>query len=188
MWTNIEQPPDLSKITEIDISYNYKQLIKIPDWICKCNNLITLNCSYNLITHIPNTLPDSLQKFICFNNQITQIPNTLPNSLQKFSCSENQITQIPNTLPKSLQIFLCCCNQITQIPDTLPDSLQVFECYNNNMTQIPMSIINSQKLTHFTCNQNTCKPPIIKYFLNNLDNENIKKYCYDLMWQVRMEF
>jgi len=165
MWTNIWEPPDLSKITNVNLCDI--RLTKIPDWISKCNNLIGLNCSHN---------------------KITQIPNILPNSLQKFSCCHNKITQIPDTLPNSLQVFYCWNNKITQIPDTLPDSLKTFHCNDNKITQIPLLIIQLQKLTEFYRDENAYESPLIEYFLDNLNNKNIKKQCYDLMWKIRMEF
>jgi len=207
-YYNVEQPPNLSKITLINISH--KKLLKIPDWISNCNNLIELRCYDNKITQIPDTLPDSLRVFFCGRNQITQIPNTLPdylqefychynkitqipdvlpNSLKIFECHNNQITQIPNNLPNSLQEFDCSCNQITQIPNTLPNSLQEFDCSYNKITQIPLSIINLQKLTIiYNSNTNIYKPPLVKYFLDNVYDTKIKKHCYNLMWKIRMEY
>jgi len=191
-WTSIEEPHDCSKITKINISS--KRLTEIPDWISKCNNLIELYCSYNQIKHIPNTLPNSLQIFECAYNQITQIPDTLPVSLREFYCSFNEITQIPDTLPNYLQEFLCSYNQITQIPDTLPNSLQKFLCFSSQITHIPLSIVQLQNLKDIWCDDNIWytdniyKPSLVKYFLCNLDNNYIKKQCYDLIWKVRMEF
>jgi Leucine-rich repeat (LRR) protein len=130
-----------------------------------------------------------LQKFNCSLNKITQIPDTLPDSLQEFSCHHNQIIQIPNTLPNSLQNFDCRMNQITQIPDTLPNSLKEFWCSYNQITHIPLSIINLQKLTNFYYNNtNIYKPPLVKYFLDNVYDTKIKKHCYNLMWKIRMEY
>jgi len=130
-----------------------------------------------------------LQEFYCGYNKITQIPNTLPNSLQIFICTDNKITQIPNTLPNFLQEFYCSFNQITKIPDLLPDSLQKFTCGYSQITQIPLSIIQQQKLNFFRCwNENIFKPPLVIYFSDNLDSENIKQYCYNLIWKVRVEF
>jgi len=64
----------------------------------------------------------------------------------------------------------------------------MFECEGNRITHIPLSIIHLQNLKIFTYDQNIFKPPLIKYFLNNLHSENIKQYCYNLIWKVQMEF
>jgi Leucine-rich repeat (LRR) protein len=131
------------------------------------------------------------------NNNLTKIPNWINecNNLLTLQCNNNQITQIPDTLPDSLQIFDCRCNKITQIPYTLPNSLQEFYCSHNQITQIPLSIINLQKLEYISCYDSPLKLPmiiyylpIVDYFFNNKRNKNIKKYCYDLMWKVQMEF
>jgi len=188
-WKSIEQPPNLDKITCVNISNN--NLTKIPDWICKCNNLRKLNCSGNQITQIPFILPNFLRIFYCYNNKITQIPNTLPNSLQLFDCSFNKITQFPNTLPDFLQKFDCSNNKITQIPDILPNFLEYFYCYNNKIIEIPLLIIQLQKIIYFACGSTYSEiytPPLVEYFLDNLDNKENKRYCYDIIWKVRMEF
>jgi len=151
-WKSIKKPPNLSEITEINISY--KNLNNIPDWTSKCYNLIKLHC---------------------YGNQITQIPNNLPNSLQHFDCSNNKITQIPDKLPDSLQYFECYYNQITQIPDTLPNLLREFFCHHNKITQIPISLMQLKNLNQFYYENNPIEyiSPIMSRFLNNLRNKMI---------------
>jgi len=168
MWNNIDKPKprNLNKITIVNITC--RKLTKIPDWICECNNLRKLNCSWN---------------------KITQIPYNLPNSLEEFNCSGNQITQIPNTLPNSLQIFKCSFNEIEQIPNALPKSLEILYCYHNQTIFIPLSIIQLQNLTRFDYNINSkYEIPLVKYFLNDLNNKEIKQHCYNMIWKARMEF
>jgi len=91
-------------------------------------------------------------------------------------------------LPNSLRELWCHNNKITQIPNTLPNSLEKFCCNGIQITQIPLSIINLQQLKNFKCNVKAYKPQLVEYFLDNLKDKNIKKYCYDLIWKVRMEF
>jgi len=210
-WKSIEKPPNLKKIIYVDISY--KKLTAIPDWISNCNNLKRLLCYKNEITQIPNNLPENLEELNCDSNLITQIPTTLPNSLKYLSCCYNLITHIPDILPNHLQLFYCwnnqithipnalprflksfCCetDHITYIPDDLPDSLEYFRCVSFQIKMIPLSIIQLQKLEYFFCIPDFIvymyKAPLVKYFLDNLDNKEIKKYCYDTIWKVRMEY
>jgi len=185
-WNSIVEPHDCNDVIKINLIN--QNLITLPDWILKCNNLFKLDCSSNRLTQISNALPDSLKIFYCNNNQITHIPNTLPSSLISFDCNYNQITQMPDNLPSSLESFYCRSNQITQIPDTLPNSLRNFFCYNNQLKELSLSIIQLQNLEYFLYDNSIYKPLLVEYFLDNLNNKQIKKYCYNLMWKVRMEF
>ena len=128
----------LNKITSIIFSNNdLTKLPKLPP------NLISLKCSSNKITQLPEELPLSLKKLDCSYNKITKLPEKLPSNLVELDCSYNQITELPKELPSNLEKLDCSYNQITELPKKLPINLVELNCgYNKiiNLENLPFFI------------------------------------------------
>ncbi|HOZ51132.1 MAG TPA: T9SS type A sorting domain-containing protein [Chitinophagaceae bacterium] len=119
------------------------------------DNLLSLDCSYNLITYLPN-LPSTLTHLDCRLNQLNYLSN-LPNSLTYLMCNGNQLISLPN-LPPSLVELNCDYNAITSFP-LIPNSIQIISCNYNaitSFTNLPSSLITLNCIH----NQLTNLPPL----------------------------
>ena len=109
------------------------------------NNLLTtippiaktikvLFASYNQLTSLPTSLPDSLHVLLCNNNKLTSLPS-LPAKLNYLSCEYNQLTSLVD-IPETVGILLCNNNKLDYI-QKIPGSIAIFTCDNNQLTFLP---------------------------------------------------
>jgi Leucine-rich repeat (LRR) protein len=157
----------LGDITELKLNNN--KLIELSEWINKCVNLQLLDCSYNQLTSLPESLPTTIQWLYCYNNQLTRLPESLPDSLQKLYCDNNQLMSLPENLPTSLQHLYCGHNQLTSLPESLPTSLQILHCSYNQLTSLPKSLLISLQYLYCSDNQLTSLPESLPNSLQYLD-------------------
>ena len=76
------------------------------------NNVITLNCSGNKLTHLPENMNfPSLEKLYCYRNNLTHLPENMnfPN-LKELCCSGNNLTHLPENRNFPNLIILNCYN------------------------------------------------------------------------------
>lgn len=119
------------------------------------DNLLNLDCSYNLLTYLPN-LPSTLTHLDCRINQLNYLPN-FPNTLTQLICYGNQLTSLPN-LPPNLVHLDCDYNSLTSVP-LIPNSIQSINCsynYITSFTNLPSSLITLNCIH----NQLTSLPPL----------------------------
>ena len=149
----------------------YPNLIEIQQ-LSDYDSIVYINCSYNQLTSLPSTLPESLQTLDCSNNNLTSLPSSLPESLIGLYCSDNDITSLPSSLPASLQTLYCSYNKLTELPSKLPESLQELECSGNKLTSLPINLHELRNLTYCIYNNNEIEyiPPQTTRFLNRLKN------------------
>jgi len=167
-FEEIQQLKDYNDIVYIRCSYNKLTVLPptLPDSLQK------LYCSSNKLTELPPILPPSLQILWCAYNKLTELPPILPDSLQKLFCPHNKLTELPPTLPDSLQILNCSNNKLTKLPPTLPDSLQELVCSHNNLTELPPTLPNSLQILYCSYNKLTEMPLTLPNSLQEL-------YCSD---------
>jgi len=164
----IQQLSDYDSIVYINGSYN--QLTSLPSTLPE--SLQTLDCSNNNLTSLPSSLPESLQILDCYNNDLTSLPSNLPESLRGLYCSNNKLTSLPSTLPESLQKLWCSGNNLTSLPSSLPESLQILNCSNNDLTELPSKLPESLRGLYCYNNKLTELPSKLPESLKIL-------YCYN---------
>ncbi len=152
------------------------------------DNLRTLICSRVCLYYF-QSLPPSLDTFVCNNNNLTghfpKIPKSLiylncsyntidllpplHNSLTYLNCDYNELSSLP-TLPKKLKYLSCSGGPYMDIKSfpPLPDSLLYFNCSENFYSTLPTL---PQTLQHFDCsnmyqlsNFPDSLPKFLKYF------------------------
>jgi hypothetical protein len=95
-----------------------------------------LNCSNNLLTHLPN-LPHTIRYLYCQKNSITGLP-AFPSSAEIVNCGYNLLTALPYTITDSIYNFNCEHNLLTSLPPLpLTGGLAFLNCRNNNINSIP---------------------------------------------------
>jgi len=156
MTTDIETYLNSLLEDTLTLSIDDRGLTSLPD-LTRFKNLKELYCSDNLLTSLPDNLPQSLEilycsnnqltslpdltrfknikELYCYNNQLTSLPTTLPQGLEKIHCSSNQLNYLP-TLPKNLIELICSNNQLKYFP-TLPQNLKVLYCFDNKLIYLP---------------------------------------------------
>jgi Leucine-rich repeat (LRR) protein len=143
----------------LTLSIEYSCITVLPD-LTRFKNLKELYCSYNKLTSLPTTLPQTIEILYCSKNKLTSLPDlTRFKNLKKLYCSDNQLSSLPTTLPQSLKILYCSNNQLNSLPDLtrlknleelycsdnqlnslptiLPQSLETLYCFDNKLTYLP---------------------------------------------------
>jgi len=104
-----------------------------------------LECSNNLLTHLP-PLPPNLKELYCDSNMLTELP-TLPRGITKLSCFSNRLWRLPE-LPNKLRLLSCYNNQISRLP-ALPASMTHILFINNPLVELPPEIPRELILPYF---------------------------------------
>jgi len=139
------------------LSCSHNQISSLPQ-INELDDLIYLECSDNLLTHLP-ALPNNvlgLLTLICSNNPFTQPLPELPRNLGQLICINNNLNTLPRlTIP--LKILNCKNNPLSQgLPELTPNLLELncsycqlfvlpslppkllkLNCYNNHLNDFP---------------------------------------------------
>jgi len=160
--------PELSP-TLITLNCSNNKITKLPENLPK--GLMQLYCFDNQLTQLPEHLPEGLIQLYCFDNQLTQLPEHLPQGLTELYCQKNQLTQLPEKLPEGLLYLYCQKNQLTQLPEKLPEGLLYLHCFNNKLTKLPEKL--PQGLKYLYCNKNQLE------VLPDLPNTLIELCCSD---------
>jgi uncharacterized repeat protein (TIGR01451 family) len=119
------------------------------------DNLIFLDCTYNILTELP-TLPGSLRELSCGNNSITSL-STIPDSLQILQFEHNLVDTLP-MLPNTLIHLNCSSNSLQSLP-SLPSTLTHLGCGKNHLASLPF-LPNSLNVILCNGNQLTTLPPL----------------------------
>lgn len=145
--------PGIQTATMVNVAgYNISNLSGIEHF----TSLLTLNCSLNQLTSLPD-LPPGLTNLNCASNQLTSLP-TLPEWLLVLSCFGNQdMSSLPNMpsgllslntggtsinlhdyvpLPESISSLLISHSNYSDLPD-LPPNLEVLDCSYNPIGELP---------------------------------------------------
>jgi Leucine-rich repeat (LRR) protein len=136
-----------------------RNLTKLPDDIHLYNHLNDLDCGNNLLTVLPDNLPDSIHYIICDYNHITILPNKLPKNIKKIDCSNNRLISLPENMNSycDLMNLDCSNNQLISLPD-LPNSLKYLDCNFNNISILPETLPESIKFLNLSNNKLTFLP------------------------------
>ena len=112
-------------------------LVELPENLP--NSLMTLICSYNRLTRLPNLDNlTNLESLWCNNNILKELPS-LSNltKLELLNCSCNILIKLPEILPNSLRYLYCWINKLEILPEILPNSLFHLQCYHNKLKILP---------------------------------------------------
>lgn len=125
---------------EFDCSYNL--ITEIPELPSIINtNLVELNFNFknNKITSINRDFPmppeDSILNVDCSYNQITTLPLIFNNSLGLFNCSNNSIIILPDF--KNIIQLNCSCNKIIKLSKLPLQNMSLLDCSNNLINVFP---------------------------------------------------
>jgi len=142
---NVEEYLESLPINTEEIDLKYKELTYIPD-LSKFINLKKLNCSFNKISSLPTSLPDTIEELILYQNELNAV-SKLPYSLKTLCCSHNKnLTSLPNDLPNNLEKMYLYYNDFVCLP-SLPNSLQIlYICFNDKLINLPSLPGNLKKL------------------------------------------
>ena len=126
-----------------------------------------LDCSYNQLTSLPDTLPEGLKELYCSRNQLTSLPDALPEGLKTLHCYCNRLTSLPDNLPR-LKWLYCFRNQLTSLPDNLPEGLIILNCSENQLISLPNNLPVSLETLNSSYNQLTSLPDTLPGGLKEL--------------------
>ena len=139
---------DLSKIECNKIYYQNQKGESIKNHILPNSLKLLYIVIDNMITSLPDHLPDSLEGLYCCGNYLSFIHN-LPKSLKELYCSCNDLNSLPE-LPNSLERLGCSFNNLISLPE-LPNSLERLDCIDNQLISLPnFSHINNEILLYFS--------------------------------------
>ena len=128
------------------LSIEDRYITSLPD-LTRFTNLKELYCSNNLLTSLPNNLPQGLEILHCSKNKLSSLPDlTRFKNLKELYCSNNQLNSLPNHLPQSLEKIHCSSNQLKYLPTILPQNLKALYCFENKLTYLPNL---SEKMLYF---------------------------------------
>lgn len=86
------------------------------------------------LTELP-PLPLNLKELYCSDNLLTSLPNPLPQTLELLGCTRNRLTELP-PLPRGLKTLSCISNRLTSLPP-LPSGLVHLHCSDNRLRELP---------------------------------------------------
>jgi Leucine-rich repeat (LRR) protein len=161
----------------------------------KNHNVISIDCSNNNLTSLPNSmnkLLPNLRHLNCSNNNLTSLPENINYpKLNNLNCSNNNIASLPDNINKVLPNLLVCNvsnNKLTSLSINTTNELLVYnslwylDCSYNKLNELPYNInIIFPKLYYLSCESNKLKTlPLslldckkLKYIHfnhNNIDN------------------
>lgn len=179
---------------------------EIPDWISNLNKLIVLKCNDNYITKISDYLPNSLERIYCNNNNLSELPLSIIN-LQKIIFINYKTNLIDiNCHYNFRDDDDDSSNDDTINDDSSDDWVDWRYDYDPNIKYCMDLCKDGCNAEDCPCNaeceyheNNLDNHPLVDYFLTTIYNEyfeesssdndkDIKQYCYNIMWKVRMEF
>ena len=162
------------------INVKYSNLTKKTfnsfDDITDNDNVITLYCSNNNLTYLPENMNfPNLKDLHCFGNNLTHLPENMnfPN-LKRLYCSNNNLTYLPDNMNfPNLQELGCRNNKLTHLPENMNfPNLEHLWCYNNKLTHLPENM-NFPNLKRLHCSNNNLKP-----LPENMNFPNLQElYC-----------
>lgn len=97
----------------------------------------SLNCSYNNIANLDGVQYfKSLYRLECSANVLSSLPNNLPNTTWYLYCNDNLLTSLPSKLPGQLHYLYCGNNLLTSLPHfSIP--LHLLSAYGNKFSTFP---------------------------------------------------
>jgi Leucine-rich repeat (LRR) protein len=144
--------PDNTKIINLShdmltiIDVYHLKLTVLPD-VSRFTEMEQLNCEDNLLTHLPDNLPDSIIMLRCCDNLLVKLPDKLPSALIELYCGRNKLTALPEVLSQNIVTIQCYHNEITMSSDnndqfytTFPNSLVELDCSFNKINFLPCKL------------------------------------------------
>ena len=163
-------------------NYNLKYKNNVLSNLKYYTKLKSFDCSRCDLVELPENLPNSLMSLICSNNRLTRLPN-LDNltQLESLWCNNNILSELPSlsNLTK-LELLNCSANNLIKLPERLPNSIQFLYCWINKLEELPEILPNY--LFHLQCYHNKLKIlpdlPDSLIYLNSNDNHKDFKLNY----------
>lgn len=145
----------------------YDSFDKITDY----ENIITLDCTNNKLSFIPDTISffTNLQNLIISQNNLTTLPESICSiesttnnpstlngnltNLKVLMCNDNKLTTLPESICNLTNLVGLCLsgNKLTKIPDSIGNltKLQALSVHNNELKLLPASIVNLKNMKEF---------------------------------------
>ena len=163
-------------------NYNLEDKNNVLSNLKYYTKLKSFDCSKCDLVELPENLPNSLMTLICSNNRLTRLPN-LDNltKLESLWCNNNILRELPSLSNLSkLELLNCSINILIKLPENLPNSLKYLYCWINKLEVLPEILPNS--LFHLQCYHNKLKLlpdlPDSLIYLNSNDNHKDFKLNY----------
>ncbi|XP_061670853.1 PH domain leucine-rich repeat-containing protein phosphatase 2 isoform X6 [Syngnathoides biaculeatus] len=152
--------PVPNQLTHLDLSQNL--LERLPDWVCDCRKVETLDVTHNLLTELPSRRPSctcgcihcdassrllnslSLRKLLAGNNRLQRLPDLLDHvPLEVLDLQHNKLGELPESLffkALNLKHLNASANNLESIPpigqsDDSLSTLQELYLTGNNLNE-----------------------------------------------------
>ncbi len=123
----------IRSITNLNISGNeISDLTGLQDFV----NLVSFNCSNNLLTSIDISNNVLLERLLCSGNQLTSLDVSLNTSLIEIDVSDNRLANIDVSTNTVLGQLNCSSNQLTSIDIIQNPNIEVLLCSSNQLITV----------------------------------------------------
>ena len=142
-------------------------------------NLQELGCRNNKLTHLPENMNfPNLEHLWCYNNKLTHLPENMnfPN-LKRLHCSNNNLKPLPENMNfPNLQELYCSNNNLTYLPENMNfPNLEHLHCSHNKLTHLPLWLMNCRYLEYLEYRNNEIVlSPQMTRFINRLRQGNLQ--------------
>jgi uncharacterized repeat protein (TIGR01451 family) len=103
-----------------------------------CKNIISLACSHNFLTSLPDQMPPRITEIDCSYNLLDSLPADMPPNLFLLRCNNNRLTTLPYISSTSLQSVYCNNNLMTDLQNVAYLSgITYLDCSTNLLTSLP---------------------------------------------------
>jgi len=133
---------DDSNINSLAGLKHFKNLTKL---VCKDNNLINLDVSYN----------SQLRILICSDNNLQTLELGQITSLKQLTCNENELKAIDVSKNPGLILLECNENLLTSLDLSQNTKLRRVECYDNKLTHANLKNGNNTNLVYVDLRYNS---------------------------------
>ena len=143
--------PRINSLTYLSITNKgISDLTGIEDFV----DLVTLNCSNNILTTIDFSGNIALSNLISVGNLLFNIDLSLNTALKKLEITDNLFTSIDLSANVNLETLLCSSNQLTSLNIINNIILKEVDCSLNHLISVDVNNGNNQNLTSFDLRNN----------------------------------
>jgi Leucine-rich repeat (LRR) protein len=152
--------------------------------VSSLSNLITLNCSFNLLTSLNLSNNLFIDDLNCGYNQIQVLDVSMLGNLHYLECTSNQLTSLNLSNSNALIDLKCGVNQLSQLDVSATTILSMLQCQSNQLTSLNLGVntnlitlwcqynqLTSLDISYCTALQTlTCYDNLISFFDVSLNN------------------
>ncbi|CAL9701878.1 unnamed protein product [Knipowitschia caucasica] len=169
--TTVSIYPVPNLLTHLDISQNLLEYL--PDWVCDCSKIETVDVAYNLLSELPSRLLSSLslRKLMVGNNNLQKVPDLLDHiPLESLDLQHNKLCSLPDNLfckALNLKYMNASANALESIPSCIQSeenlsTLQELYLTGNNLNETCASVLvghQNLRVLHVAFNNLLSYPP-----------------------------